>query len=559
MTYGPGKTVTYTYDSLDRLTGVADWAGHGVTITYHDAARRTVLTRGNNTVRETRRDAAGQVVRITDQLNPVSWNPNPTPLQHIGMNYDGDGRLVRKVELPTQTPTYTPAPTTASYNDDNALVTFNGVTILHDAAGRITSSPAVLPRNPPASVNQTYTWNARGQLTKVVEPGRFDTTYTYNPEGHRISTTHGGQTWHWTVDPVGAGMPRFITRQHQPTGVITHYIYAGDILLYQFEEGGGAVRYYHYDHLGSTVLLTDGEGTATDRFSYSAYGETLSRTGSTDTPFQWLGAYGVQTDVTGLHHMRARYFHARLGRFLSEDPILFAGGQNWYAYAEGNPVMAVDPEGEIAQFVVGALVGVGVQAAIDLATGQRSSFGTYLGAAAGGAVTGGVSSLGRGVAVAIASGVVGGASSSVTRQTVDNGRVDASAVALESLGGAVGGGIGNRVLPSALRPLSNQTKGWIGETTSLVTNVSRGNLPVTSQIQLNAGGRNPIFDWQFRNVFNGSNSIVESKFGTSGLTPAQRAAQPFVPNLSVEKWTYGFWGQVGGAGGGIGGSAGGRK
>jgi RHS repeat-associated protein len=398
MTYGPGKTVTYTYDQLDRLTGVADWAGHGVTITYHDAARRTVLTRGNNTVRETRRDAAGQVVRITDQLNPVSWNPNPTPLQHIGMNYDGDGRLVRKVELPTQTPTYTPAPTTASYNDDNALVTFNGVTILHDAAGRITSSPAVLPRNPPASVNQTYTWNARGQLTKVVEPGRFDTTYTYNPEGHRISTTHGGQTWHWTVDPVGAGMPRFITRQHQPTGVITHYIYAGDILLYQFEEGGGAARYYHYDHLGSTVLLTDGEGTATDRFSYSAYGETLSRTGSTDTPFQWLGAYGVQTDVTGLHHMRARYFHARLGRFLSEDPILFAGGQNWYAYAEGNPVMAVDPTGDVPVWIIaGAAIGAVLDGGITLYTqysaGNGVEWGVVGAAVLRGAVAGAISSV----------------------------------------------------------------------------------------------------------------------------------------------------------------------
>jgi RHS repeat-associated protein len=373
-------------------------------------------------------------VRITDQLNPVSWNPNPTPLQHIGMNYDGDGRLVRKVELPTQTPTYTPPPTTASYNDDNALVTFNGVTILHDAAGRITSSPAVLPRIPPSSVNQTYTWNARGQLTKVVEPGRFDTTHTYNPEGHRISTTHGGQTWHWTVDPVGAGMPRFITRQHQPTGVTTHYIYAGDILLYQFEEGGGAVRYYHYDHLGSTVLLTDGEGTATDRFSYSAYGETLSRTGSTDTPFQWLGAYGVQTDVTGLHQMRARYFHARLGRFLSEDPILFAGGQNWYAYAEGNPVMAIDPTGDVPVWII---VGAAIGAVIDggfTYINERSNpdginWNTVLGATARGAVSGAISSV-AGPLAGTALKAEGGAASGVSAKILSTG--------ISATGGAAG-------------------------------------------------------------------------------------------------------------------------
>jgi hypothetical protein len=85
-------------------------------------------------------------------------------------------------------------------------------------------------------------------------------------------------------------------------------------------------------------------------------------------------------------------------------------------------------------------------------------------------------------------------------------------------------------------------------------------LPVGRQIRTGTySGRTPVWDWEFQNVFSGASTIVESKFGTSGLTAAQRAGAPFVSNLSVEKWTYGFWSGAGGAFGGIAGSAAGRK
>lgn len=46
-----------------------------------------------------------------------------------------------------------------------------------------------------------------------------------------------------------------------------------------------------------------------------------------------------------LYYMRARYYDANLGRFISEDPAGFVDGTNLYAYVGGNPVMAVDPSG----------------------------------------------------------------------------------------------------------------------------------------------------------------------------------------------------------------------
>jgi uncharacterized protein RhaS with RHS repeats len=43
--------------------------------------------------------------------------------------------------------------------------------------------------------------------------------------------------------------------------------------------------------------------------------------------------------------MEARYYSFSLGRFLSRDPIGFAGGINLYAYCYGDPINYIDPSG----------------------------------------------------------------------------------------------------------------------------------------------------------------------------------------------------------------------
>ncbi len=48
---------------------------------------------------------------------------------------------------------------------------------------------------------------------------------------------------------------------------------------------------------------------------------------------------------TGLYYYRARYYDPRLGRFISEDPILWAGGENFYSYVKNRPATLSDPQG----------------------------------------------------------------------------------------------------------------------------------------------------------------------------------------------------------------------
>ena len=62
------------------------------------------------------------------------------------------------------------------------------------------------------------------------------------------------------------------------------------------------------------------------------------------------GYTGRELDTdTGLMYYRARWYDPQAGRFISEDPIGFDGGMNWYAYVENNPINFNDPSGLCAE------------------------------------------------------------------------------------------------------------------------------------------------------------------------------------------------------------------
>ena len=55
---------------------------------------------------------------------------------------------------------------------------------------------------------------------------------------------------------------------------------------------------------------------------------------------------GRENDGTGLYFYRARYYSPTFQRFVSQDPIGFAGGDaNLYAYVYNNPANLIDPFG----------------------------------------------------------------------------------------------------------------------------------------------------------------------------------------------------------------------
>jgi RHS repeat-associated protein len=103
---------------------------------------------------------------------------------------------------------------------------------------------------------------------------------------------------------------------------------------------------YHYDAVGNTIAMTDETENIVNMYAYTPFGILANENETVPQPFKFVGKYGVMTEPNGFYYMRARYYDTEVGRFISEDPIGFDGGDvNLYAYVGNNPVLFIDPGG----------------------------------------------------------------------------------------------------------------------------------------------------------------------------------------------------------------------
>ena len=322
IVYPGNKTVTYGYDDFGRLHTVLDWASRTTTYTYDNASRLTRLDRPNGTYRIQEYDAASQLRFIKE------YKSSGVIITFQELRYDNDGRITYNFIHPKPA-AVTLAQDDLLYDDDNRLSAWNSQTAVFDADGNMTTGP--LPSGAISANN--YSYDARNRLISA-----GGSNYRYSPDGSRVEITGTGAA-RFVIDP-NATLSRMLTRTKG--GTITYYVYGLGLL---YEEANGTPKYYHTDQVGSTLAMTDSGQTITDTWAYAPYGAIASRTGSTDTPFQFNGELGVQTDTNGLYHMRARYYNPRLMRFVNADPIGFDGGMNWYVGFGNNPLSNADPDG----------------------------------------------------------------------------------------------------------------------------------------------------------------------------------------------------------------------
>ena len=180
----------------------------------------------------------------------------------------------------------------------------------------------------------TLTYDDENRVTGITYPSSATNSFAYNGLGLRVSKNDSAGAFAYVCD--GTDVASAVLKDGKAT--FTPGL---------SERRGTVSKFTHKDALGSTRGITDTAQATTDAILYDAFGMTVSRTGTTPTPFGFVGGAQYQTDAdSGLMLLGHRYYDASIGRFISEDPI--QAGTNWYAYCDNNPLKAIDPSGLFA-------------------------------------------------------------------------------------------------------------------------------------------------------------------------------------------------------------------
>ena len=142
-----------------------------------------------------------------------------------------------------------------------------------------------------------------------------------------------------------------------------HYItvggmVVGEIVTTAASPSSGTTRYFHYDHLGSVVAVSDDGGNVIERRSFDAWGRPRATTGAPGTGELPNGldeatdrgfTLSEHLEGLGLIHMNGRVYDPTIARFASPDPTVTHADDlqsfNRFAYVENRPLDSTDPTG----------------------------------------------------------------------------------------------------------------------------------------------------------------------------------------------------------------------
>jgi RHS repeat-associated protein len=117
-------------------------------------------------------------------------------------------------------------------------------------------------------------------------------------------------------------------------GTLTKYLNGDGIDNRLRQTAGSTASYFLSDHLGSTNGLANSSGNLTASNTYDSFGNPTN----TAFPSRYQFTGREFDNFTGLQFSRARFYDPNLGRFISEDPIGFGGGDvNLFEYVRNNP------------------------------------------------------------------------------------------------------------------------------------------------------------------------------------------------------------------------------
>jgi len=353
LTYPDGKKVEYTYDNLGRLIKIKDWLNGEITYSYDSVGNLISTTYPNGIETIYNYDSANRLIG----LGHVKQNRGT--FSGSGYQYDANGNIIKTIPINPVIPTLKAGITNYSYQN-NKLIQAGNDNFTYDANGNL-----IKKETPEGVIN--YNYDFQDDLIKVEDSQGNITEYKYDGEQNRIATIYNGSTTNYVLDR--NSQLTWVLAETDENGEITKYYVYGLGLISQISPDGKAL-YYHYDNIGNTIALTDENGNITDEYSYEAFGQIASQTGTTENPFKYVGRYGVMEEKNGLMFMRERYYDSEVGRFIEFDPLKNLAG---YIYVVNNPIIIIDPLGLDAITISGS-ISLFVQGGIGISIGSEGIY-----------------------------------------------------------------------------------------------------------------------------------------------------------------------------------------
>lgn len=225
----------------------------------------------------------------------------------------------------------------------------------------------------------SFTWDHNNRLSQINTSG-IPISYTYDHAGQRIKSANNSTT---TIYPSRFYNISRATSLQPATGSkrsggklgnslvtasVKHIFVGGELVATVTGSGSGAaIHSVHTDHLTASNVITNMSGQIEEVTDYYPYG-ALRLDESLSGFSEQRKFAGHEYDVdTGLSYANARYYNPAIGRFISQDPVFLALGNdgqirrltgqqlqtvladpqnlNAYAYARNNPIMNTDPDG----------------------------------------------------------------------------------------------------------------------------------------------------------------------------------------------------------------------
>ncbi len=336
LIYPGNKSVIYTYDELNRLKTVTNWLSQTATYNYDDAGRLISLVNFNGTTTNYIYDNANRLISLDNK------KADATILASYSFTLDGNGNRTQTVQNEPLTLTLTTDTVSYTYNPEkNRLLTANTISFGYDNEGQLSSG-----------YSSFYTFDYEHRLKTIGSNYQF----YYDGTGNRLKAIRSGVETRYIYDAGGN-----LLAEADSSNTITKY-YIHGLGLIAMVTPSNDVYTYHFNAVGSTIAMTDSSQTVVNKYTYDPFGKIINQVEAVAQPFKFVGQHGVMTESNGFYYMRARYYDPEVGRFVSEDPSGFEGGDvNLMVYVGNNPLLLIDPEGKFLPLIItAAAAGVGI-------------------------------------------------------------------------------------------------------------------------------------------------------------------------------------------------------